>query len=151
MIEHATMGVPADMTRAAVFCDVALGTHQLRCLMELPERSGADGTGCRADYGLKQHGAFGAGSRAEADALHAAALKAHRADMGARGLRAPPSGVSSGYRPGCCAALAIDPDGDHSDAVSREGRASLVPTVSAVGSAARSPAAPRGGCAMRSR
>jgi catechol 2,3-dioxygenase-like lactoylglutathione lyase family enzyme len=123
MIDHTGIGV-SDMARAALFYDAALGALGLRRAMQLPEDTGTDGIGYGADYpvfwidrfhphSVKQHTAFVAGSRAEVDAFHAAALKAGGRDNGAPGQR------GAGYPTNYYAAFVLDPDGNNIEAVFR--------------------------------
>jgi len=85
--------------------------------MQLPEGSGLDGIG----YGMRQRTAFAARSRVEVDALHAAVITAGGTDHGPPGLRSALSGASSSYPSGYDVAFVIDPDGNHIEAVFREG------------------------------
>jgi catechol 2,3-dioxygenase-like lactoylglutathione lyase family enzyme len=124
-IDHTGIGV-ADVARSAAFYDAALGALGLRRVAQMPEGVGTDGIGYGVEHpvfwidrfhphGVKQHTAFAAGSRADVDAFHAAAVKAGGKDNGPPGLRAPP------YPPGYYAAFVIDPDGNNMEAVFREG------------------------------
>jgi catechol 2,3-dioxygenase-like lactoylglutathione lyase family enzyme len=126
MIDHTGIGV-ADVARSAAFYDAVLGALGLRRVIQLPEESGADGVGYGVDYpvfwidrfhpyGVKQHTAFTAESRAEVDAFHAAALNSGGTDNGPPGLR----GTAQGYPPGYYAAFVLDPDGNNMEAVFRE-------------------------------
>src|SRR5690606_21379966 len=104
MIDHTGIGV-ADVGRSAAFYDAALGALGLRRVMQLPPDCGSDGVGYGIDYpvfwidrfhppGVRQHTAFAAGSRAEVDAFHAAALAAGGTDNGRPGLRETPEEVT---------------------------------------------------------
>ena len=126
MIDHTGIGV-ADVARSAAFYDSTLRALGLRRVMQLPENSGADAVGYGVDYpvfwidrfhphGVKQHTAFAAGSRAEVDAFHAAAIKAGGIDNGPPGLR----NTAEGYPPGYYAAFVHDPDGNNIEAVFRD-------------------------------
>ena len=127
MIDHTGIGV-ADVARSAAFYDAALGALGLRRVMQLPENDGSDGIGYGIDYpifwidrfhpyGVNQHTAFAAKSRAQVDAFHAAALGAGGTDNGAPGLR----DTDLGYPPGYYAAFVLDPDGNNIEAVFRGG------------------------------
>jgi catechol 2,3-dioxygenase-like lactoylglutathione lyase family enzyme len=96
--------------------------------MQLPPGDGADGVGYGTDYpvfwidrfhphSVRQHTAFVAKSRAQADAFHAVALQAGGKDNGAPGLR----DTATGYPPGYYAAFVLDPDGNNIEAVFRGG------------------------------
>lgn len=126
MIDHTGIGV-ADVGRSSDFYDAALGALGFRRVMQLPGDSGTDGIGYGVDYpvfwidrfhpyGVKQHTAFAAKSRAEVDAFYSAAMNAGGIDNGSPGLR----DTSNGYPPGYYAAFVIDPDGNNIEAVFRE-------------------------------
>jgi catechol 2,3-dioxygenase-like lactoylglutathione lyase family enzyme len=126
MIDHTGIGV-ADVARAAAFYDVTLAALGLRRVAEMPPKVASDGIGYGRDHpifwidrfhpaGVKQHTAFGAASRAEVDAFHAAAVKAGGKDNGPPGLR----DTATGYPPGYYAAFVIDLDGNNIEAVFRE-------------------------------
>lgn len=126
MIDHTGIGV-ADVARAAVFYDAALGALGLHRVMQLPPNDGADGVGYGVEYpvfwidrfrphSVKQHTAFVARSREEVHAFYAAALKAGGIDNGSPGFR----DVAKGYPPGYYAAFVLDPDGNNVEAVFRE-------------------------------
>jgi catechol 2,3-dioxygenase-like lactoylglutathione lyase family enzyme len=126
MIDHTGIGV-ADVARSAVFYDAALGALGLRRVMQLPKNDGTDGVGYGVDYpvfwidrfhpfGVKQHTAFAAKSRAEVDAFYAAAIEAGGIANGPPGLRE----TAKGYPPGYYAAFVVDPDGNNIEAVVRE-------------------------------
>ena len=126
MIDHTGMGV-ADVARSATFYDAALGALGLHRVMQFPESDGADAVGYGVDYpvfwidrfhphGVKQHTAFAAGSPADVDAFHAAALKTGGTDNGPPGLR----NTAEGYPPGYYAAFVYDPDGNNVEAVFRD-------------------------------
>jgi catechol 2,3-dioxygenase-like lactoylglutathione lyase family enzyme len=126
MIDHTGIGV-ADIARSAAFYDAALGALGLRRAAQLPAGAGTDGIGYGVEYpmfwidrfhphGIKQHTAFAAGSRAEVDAFHAAALMAGGTDNGPPGVR----DTAQGYPPGYYAAFVLDPDGNNMEAVYHE-------------------------------
>lgn len=126
MIDHTGIGV-ADVARAAVFYDGALGALGLHRVMQLPPNDGADGVGYGVEYpvfwidrfhphSVKQHTAFVARSHEEVHAFYAAALKAGGIDNGSPGFR----DVAKGYPPGYYAAFVLDPDGNNVEAVFRE-------------------------------
>jgi len=124
MIDHTGIGV-ANVARCAAFYDAALSALGLRRVAQLPPGSGADAVGYGVDFPIfwidrfhpnrsKNHTAFGAKSRAEVDAFHAAALKAGGTDNGAPALRNPP------YPSGYYAAFVLDPEGNNIEALFRE-------------------------------
>jgi catechol 2,3-dioxygenase-like lactoylglutathione lyase family enzyme len=126
MIDHTGIGV-ADVGRAAVFYDAALGALGLHWVMQLPPNDGADGVGYGVEYPVfwidrfhphcvKQHTAFVARSREEVHVFYAAALKAGGIDNGSPGFR----DVAKGYPPGYYAAFVHDPDGNNVEAIFRE-------------------------------
>ena len=119
MIDHTGIGV-ADVSRSAVFYDMALKALGLRRVMQIPEDVGTDGIGYGVSFpifwidrfhphSVRQHTAFAAKSRTEVDAFHAAALKAGGTDNGAPGPR----------RSNYYAAFVLDPDGNNIEAVFR--------------------------------
>jgi catechol 2,3-dioxygenase-like lactoylglutathione lyase family enzyme len=125
MIDHTGIGV-ANVGRSAAFYDAALGALGMRRVVELRENTGTDGIGYGVDYpvfwidryhphSLKQHTAFAAGSKAQVDAFHAAALKAGGTDNGAPGPREHQT------TPVYYAAFVLDPDGNNMEAVFRGG------------------------------
>jgi catechol 2,3-dioxygenase-like lactoylglutathione lyase family enzyme len=110
MIDHTGIGV-ADVSRSAVFYDMALKALGLRRVMQIPENVGSDGIGYGVSFpifwidrfhphSVRQHTAFAAKSRTEVDAFHAAALKAGGTDNGAPGP----------WRRNYYAAFVLDPD-----------------------------------------
>ena len=122
MIDHTGIGV-ADVARSAAFYDAALAALGLRRVRQIPNNVGSDGIGYGVDYpifwidrfhphSVKQHTAFVAGSRAEVEAFHRAALVAGGTDNGGPGLR-------DHYRPNYYAAFVLDPDGNNVEAVYR--------------------------------
>jgi catechol 2,3-dioxygenase-like lactoylglutathione lyase family enzyme len=126
MIDHTGIGV-ADVLRSATFYDAVLGALGLRRVVQLPPNDGADGVGYGTSHPIfwidrfhshsqKTHTAFAAQTRAQVDAFHAAALKNGGSDNGAPGLR-----DANGYPPGYYAAFVLDPDGNNTEAVFREG------------------------------
>jgi catechol 2,3-dioxygenase-like lactoylglutathione lyase family enzyme len=119
MIDHTGIGV-ADVGRSAAFYDLALGVFGMHRVRQIPDDLGTDAIGYGVNYpvfwidrfhphSVKQHTAFAAGSRAEVDAFHAAALEAGGTDNGAPGQR----------RPNYYAAFVLDPDGNNIEAVFR--------------------------------
>lgn len=129
MIDHTGIGVE-DVPRAAAFYDAALGALGMHRVVELREGERLDGVAYGVDhpvfwidrfhpYGVKQHTAFAAKSRAEVDAFYAAALRGGGTANGAPGLRP----TSTGYPPGYYAAFVLDPDGNNMEAVYRERQA----------------------------
>jgi catechol 2,3-dioxygenase-like lactoylglutathione lyase family enzyme len=119
MIDHTGIGV-ADVGRSAAFYDAALGVLGMRRVRQIPDDLGTDAVGYGLNYpvywidrfhphSVKQHTAFAAGSRAEVDAFHAAALGAGGTDNGAPGQR----------RANYYAAFVLDPDGNNIEAVFR--------------------------------
>jgi catechol 2,3-dioxygenase-like lactoylglutathione lyase family enzyme len=96
--------------------------------MQLPAKTGTDAVGYGVDhpvfwidrfhpYGVKQHTAFVAESRAEVDAFHEAGLGAGGTDNGPPALR----DTTRGSPPGYYAAFMLDPDGNNIEAVFRGG------------------------------
>jgi hypothetical protein len=82
MIDHTGIGI-ADVARSGA----ALGTLRLRRVIQLPANDGPGSIGYGVDYpvfwidrfhphGVKQHAAFVSMNRTDAEAFHAAALKA---------------------------------------------------------------------------
>ena len=119
MIDHTGIGV-ADMSRSAVFYDMALEALGLHRVMQIPENVGTDGIGYGVSFpifwidrfhrhSVRPHTACAAKSRTEVDAFYAAALKAGGTDNGAPDLR----------RPKYYAAFVLDPDGNNIEAVFR--------------------------------
>ncbi|UZD69384.1 VOC family protein [Brucella sp. JSBI001] len=132
-IDHTGIGV-ADLNRSARFYDAALGALGMRRLMQVSpegafaapgEALGGIGYGSvfpvfwidiAHPHGQRNHTAFRAGSRAEVDAFHTAALAAGGTDNGAPGIRP----TSEGNPPGYYAAFILDPDGNNIEALFRE-------------------------------
>ena len=128
MIDHTGIGVD-DMGRSAAFYDAALGALGFRRAMQLPPEEGTVGIGYGIEnpifwidryhpHSVRQHTAFAAGSRAEVDDFHAAALEAGGTDNGPPGDRAEdwalPAPTFEYY-----AAFVLDPDGNNIEAVFR--------------------------------
>jgi catechol 2,3-dioxygenase-like lactoylglutathione lyase family enzyme len=128
MIDHTGIGVE-DMGRSAAFYDAALGALGLRRAMQLPPEEGTDGIGYGIEHpifwidryhphSVRQHTAFAAGSRAEVNGFHAAALEAGGTDNGPPSDRAEewalPAPTFEYY-----AAFVLDPDGNNIEAVFR--------------------------------
>ena len=124
MIDHIGFAV-ADLEQARQFYARALAPLGISVLMEVTQEMtgghgahlglGRDGnpffwigTGKAATTGC--HVAFAAGSTAEVDAFHAAALAAGGRDNGAPGLRPE-------YHPNYYGAFVLDPDGNNVEAV----------------------------------
>ena len=122
MLDHIGVDV-TDIRRSRAFYEAALRPLGYRVIQELtPEQTGGNPVvmfGIEAPEfviaqdkapGLGNHFAFRAGTRAEVDAFHAAALKAGGRDNGPPGLR-------PNYGPTYYAAFAFDPDGFNIEAV----------------------------------
>ncbi len=120
MLDHIGLDV-ADIARSRAFYQAALAPLDYRLITELKEGDATVlmfGVGDEIDFviadkdrpGEANHIAFRAGTRAQVDAFHAAALAAGGRDNGAPGLR-------PGYGPGYYAAFVIDPDGFNIEAV----------------------------------
>lgn len=123
MIDHIGFAV-TDIARSKPFYDAALAPLGIAAIMTVtPEQTGKgtavgygkDGNpffwiGDRERVGEGTHVAFEAGTRAEVDAFHAAALAADGTDHGAPGLREQ-------YGPNYYAAFVLDPDGINLEAV----------------------------------
>ncbi|MCR4266877.1 VOC family protein [Nitratireductor sp. ZSWI3] len=122
MIDHIGITV-ADFDRAKAFYDKAMAPLGASLLMMVPtEYTGGRKIGGygrdRPVYWLSEgdvagepkHVAFTAGSRAEVDAFHRAALDAGGRDNGAPGLRPH-------YHPDYYGAFVFDPDGNNIEAV----------------------------------
>jgi catechol 2,3-dioxygenase-like lactoylglutathione lyase family enzyme len=119
-LDHVSIAV-ADVARAVVFYDAALAPLGLTRVKELPGHVGygtdrplfwlhpraAKGA---AQPGIGLHFCFGARTRDEVDAFHAAALAAGGKDNGKPGLRPE-------YHPSYYGAFVIDPDGYKIEAV----------------------------------
>jgi catechol 2,3-dioxygenase-like lactoylglutathione lyase family enzyme len=119
MIDHTGIGV-VDVGPSAAFYDAALGVLGMHRVRQIPDDLGTDGVGYGVEYpvfwidrfhphSVKQHTAFAAGSRAEVDAFHPAALATGGTDNGAPGQR----------RRNYYAAFVLDPDGNNIEAVFR--------------------------------
>ena len=122
MIDHITFGV-SDFTRSTAFYDRAFAPLGVKRLFDVPPEhsGGAKCTGYGDDRPWfwiaeqdatrgKLHVALTAGSRAEVDAFHAAALEAGGRDNGAPGPRRH-------YHPDYYGAFVLDPDGHNIEAV----------------------------------
>jgi len=121
MLDHMGFGV-SDYPRARSFYEKALAPLGIGIVMEVrPEEGGHAALGFGKDgkpffwialgnVSANIHVAFVAGSRAEVDAFHAAALAAGGRDNGAPGLR--PHYHASYY-----AAFVLNPDGHNIEAV----------------------------------
>ncbi len=122
MIDHITIGV-ADFACSSAFYDKALAPLGVTRLSEVPKEQtdGVHVTGYGDDrpwFWLAEenattgqlHIAFRAGSRAEVDAFHRAAVVAGGTNNGSPGLRPH-------YHPDYYAAFIIDPDGHNIEAV----------------------------------
>ncbi|WP_242107089.1 VOC family protein [Luteimonas aquatica] len=123
MLDH--VGFPvADFARSKAFYERALAPLGVVPILEVtPEMSGGD---AHVGYGSsgkpwfwigsgqalrgRMHVAIAAGSRAQVDAFHAAALAAGGRDNGAPGLRPH-------YHPHYYGAFVLDPDGHNIEAV----------------------------------
>lgn len=124
MIDHMSLNV-ADLEGMTSFYEKALEPLGIKVMMRL----GSDVTGGAAVVGMgataqepffwlagtektvpSQHIAFCAGSRAEVDAFHQAAIAAGAEDNGAPGLRPI-------YHPDYYGAFVIDPEGHNIEAV----------------------------------
>ncbi|MGO4405157.1 VOC family protein [Bosea sp. RAF48] len=131
LVDHTGIGV-SDIARSAHFYEMALkplGAHVVSCIsgtMKPADRNDVDlaGVAFGIDYpvfwidtfhpsGVRQHTAFRASSREQADAFHRAAVAAGGTDNGVPGIR------SGGYPPGYYAAFVHDPDGNNIEAVFR--------------------------------
>ncbi len=123
MIDHTGIGV-ANVAASAAFHDTALGALGMHRSMQMPDGEGIDGIGYGFRYPIfwidrfhphstRQHTACAARSRAEVDALYAAAMGAGGTGNGAPGARADQS------TPNYYAAFELDPDGNNVEAVFR--------------------------------
>lgn len=123
MLDH--IGIRcADFTRSLAFFQQALAPLGITVVMQV----GAEQTGAHDHAGFGRtgkpdfwignapgahggvHVAFSAGSRAEVDAFHAAALAAGGRDNG-------PPGIREYYHPDYYGAFVLDPDGNNIEAV----------------------------------
>ena len=121
MLDHMGFGV-SDYARSKSFYEKALAPLGIGIVMEVrPEEGGHAAAGfgkdrkpffwiARGDVAANIHVAFAAGSRAEVDDFHAAALAAGGRDNGAPGLRPH-------YHPNYYGAFVLDPDGHNIEAV----------------------------------
>lgn len=124
MIDHLGIEV-ADYARSRAFYERVLATLGYGVVMEVTRDMTGGYEGCGfgpagrphfwvgkgdGEPGHGAHIAFTAGSRAQVDAFHAAALAAGARDNGAPGLRPH-------YHPHYYGAFAIDPDGHNIEAV----------------------------------
>ena len=124
MLDHVGFAV-TDAEASRRFYEAALAPLGIALLMTVPaEENGSGGTahgfgkdgnpffwvGDNERVGEGTHIAFTAGTRAEVDAFHAAALAAGGTDHGAPGLRPR-------YHPDYYAAFVLDPDGLNIEAV----------------------------------
>jgi catechol 2,3-dioxygenase-like lactoylglutathione lyase family enzyme len=123
MIDHTGLSV-GDFARAKAFYTAALEPLGYQLIMELD--AATSGSRDFAGFGVppaidfwigfgaanepRLHVAFRAGSRAQVDAFHAAALAAGGRDNGAPGLRPH-------YHPNYYGAFVLDPDGHNIEAV----------------------------------
>jgi catechol 2,3-dioxygenase-like lactoylglutathione lyase family enzyme len=124
MFSHVTVGTN-DLQRAGAFYDAVLGaigysrSLEKETFIAYGERSGArffvmkPFDGGAASVGNGAHAAFGADTRAQVDAFHAAALAAGGSDEGAPGLRPH-------YHPDYYGAYVRDPDGNKIQAVCKK-------------------------------
>ena len=118
MLDHFGLTVK-DVEASRAFYAAALAPLGIGVVAEFGGHVGL-GRGGRAQFWFSQgeptpaglHLAFEAGSRAEVDAFHAAALAAGATDNGAPGLRPH-------YHPTYYGAFAIDPNGHNIEAVCR--------------------------------
>jgi catechol 2,3-dioxygenase-like lactoylglutathione lyase family enzyme len=122
MIDHVSHGV-VDLERSKAFYDAALGVKRIMDFAEAGYAASGYGAGQEPQFWIGAgsaserpqpsegaHLAFAAPSRAAVDAFHAAAMRAGARDNGRPGLRPH-------YHPNYYAALVIDPDGHHLEAV----------------------------------
>jgi catechol 2,3-dioxygenase-like lactoylglutathione lyase family enzyme len=121
MLDHMGFGV-ADFARSRSFYEKALAPLGIGIVMEVrPEEGGHVAVGFGKDgkpffwmalgaVSANIHVAFAAGTRAEVDAFHRAALASGGRDNGAPGLRPH-------YHPSYYAAFVLDPDGHNVEAV----------------------------------
>jgi catechol 2,3-dioxygenase-like lactoylglutathione lyase family enzyme len=125
LIHHVDCEV-ADFARSRAFYVGALAPLGVRLVLELEREGGRRLAGfgvppdpvfwirAGAEASNRVHVAFRAGTRADVDAFHAAALRAGGRDNGAPGLRPR-------YDDHYYAAYVLDPDGHNIEAVCREG------------------------------
>lgn len=124
MLDHVGFAV-ADAERSKAFYEAALAPLGVTLQMSIPaEKNGSGGAahgfgtpndpffwiGDNEAVGEGTHVAFRAGSRAQVDAFHAAALAAGGRDNGAPGIRPQ-------YHENYYAAFVFDPDGANIEAV----------------------------------
>jgi catechol 2,3-dioxygenase-like lactoylglutathione lyase family enzyme len=122
MIDHSGLSV-SDFAAARAFYDAALAPLAITYLFTVPpEHTGGEKVGGygrdRPQFWINEggpqtppvHFAFAAGTRAEVDAFHAAALKAGAPCNGAPGLRPH-------YHAQYYGAFVLDPDGNNIEAV----------------------------------
>jgi catechol 2,3-dioxygenase-like lactoylglutathione lyase family enzyme len=118
-LDHVGFAV-ADYRRSKAFYEHALAPLGLTLLMEFSGAAAGFGRedGTRPSFFIEAHGepargrlhfAFGAETRAQVDAFHAAALAAGGIDNGAPGVR--------WYHPDYYGAYVLDPDGNNVEAV----------------------------------
>lgn len=126
MIDHTGISV-SDIARSKAFYIAALAPIGYKLLLEVP--AAVTGSNDAAGFGVPPkpdfwlasgtpnvppiHIAFRAGSRAEVDAFHAAAIQAGGRDNGRPGLRPH-------YHPNYYGAFVLDPDGHNIEAVCHE-------------------------------
>lgn len=115
MIDHVSLRV-SDPARSKKFFSAALAPLGYAVLADYGAAAGF-GVAPKPDFwigageaGGPTHVCFGAGSRAQVDAFHKAALAAGGRDNGAPGLRAM-------YHPTYYGAFVLDPDGNNIEAV----------------------------------
>lgn len=120
MIDHVTLGV-SDFAASCAFYDAAFAPLGLRRLATFRERVDVAGWGDERPWfwiaaedpaRSKVHVALAAGSRAEVDSFHVAALAVGGRNNGTPGLRPH-------YDPDYYGAFVLDPDGNNIEAVCR--------------------------------
>jgi catechol 2,3-dioxygenase-like lactoylglutathione lyase family enzyme len=130
ILDHVTLTV-SDYAKAKAFYERALAPLGITALMDFGQACGFGrdqkpsfwiGAGPASFQNAEQlrvitpaHVAFVAGSRAEVEAFHKAALEAGGKDFGAPGIRAH-------YHPNYYGAFVLDPDGHDIEAVFHGGR-----------------------------